>query len=164
MTHHLFRYSGTVTWLSADEQRVWRNYLAMAAGLQAAMNRQLQQDCDLSLADYEVLVVLSERGELRIFELGELLGWEQSRLSHQLSRMRTRNLIERRDSQQDRRGATVGIAVAGRAALATAAPGHVDLVRSVLFDALTASQLRELDGITATALARLAERSAATLG
>ena len=135
----------------------------MGAGIQAAMNRQLQQDCGLSLADYEVLVVLSERAALRIFELGELLGWEQSRLSHQLSRMRARHLVERRGSDQDRRGATVAIAETGRAALEAAAPGHVDLVRSVLFDAVTGSQLRALDAITTSALTRLAERAAATL-
>ena len=44
----------------------------------------------MTLADYDVLVTLSERGRLRIGELGEALGWEQSRLSHQLRRMRER--------------------------------------------------------------------------
>ena len=42
------------------------------------------------VADYDVLVALSERGPLRINELGEALAWEQSRLSHQLRRMRGR--------------------------------------------------------------------------
>ncbi|HRD11622.1 MAG TPA: helix-turn-helix domain-containing protein [Mycobacterium sp.] len=82
-------------WLDDDQQRVWRNYLVMGTRLQAAMNRQLQRDCGLSLADYDVLVALSERGALRIFELAELLGWEQSRLSHQLRRMRDRALVDR---------------------------------------------------------------------
>ena len=155
----------TRRWLTTDEQRVWRNYLALGTGLQSAMNRQLQQDCGLSLVEYEVLVVLSERGELRIYELGELLGWEQSRLSHQLTRMVARDLIRRRGSQKDRRGATVEITGAGRTALVAAVPGHVDLVRSVLFDALTASQLRALDAITTAALTRLSTRaSAGSLG
>lgn len=142
-------------WLDGDQQRVWRNYLLMSTRLQAAMNRQLQRDCGLSLADYDVLVALSERGGQRIVELAELLGWEQSRLSHQLRRMRTRELIGRHGTDEDRRGATVDITAAGRAALTAAAPGHVRLVRSVLFDDITPAQLRALDRLTATVLARL---------
>ena len=90
-------------WLSVEEQRVWRNYLAMVAELQAAMNRQLQHDCGLSLSDYEVLVALSERGALRMYELGDALAWEQSRLSHQIRRMRDRGLVSRHGASEDRR-------------------------------------------------------------
>lgn len=142
-------------WLTESQQRVWRNYLAMVTRLESAMNRQLQADCGLSLADYEVLVALSEQGELRVFELAEELGWEQSRLSHQLARMRTRSLVERQSSERDRRGAVVDITATGRRSLAAAAPGHVELVRSVVFDGMTPSQLRALDELTRTALVRL---------
>jgi DNA-binding MarR family transcriptional regulator len=144
-------------WLDDDEQRVWRNYLSMGTRLQAAMNRQLQRDCGLSLADYDVLVALSERGGLRIVQLAECIGWEQSRLSHHLARMLSRELVGRSDDAHDRRGATVEITASGRSALASAAPGHVALVRSVVFDAITPTQLRALDRLTKSALARLDE-------
>lgn len=143
-------------WLTAEQQRVWRDYLALHSRLQTEMNRQLQGDCGLSLADYEVLVALSERGELRIYQLVDVLGWQQSRLSHQLSRMRARNLIERRGSKHDKRGATVTITDAGESALRTAAPGHVALVRRVFFDGMTTQQLRTLQALTCAALERLA--------
>ncbi|BBZ78957.1 hypothetical protein MANY_42940 [Mycolicibacterium anyangense] len=146
----------TQRWLSGVQQQVWRNYLAMVTGLQTAMNRQLQADCGLSLADYDVLVALSEQGPLRVYELVGELGWEQSRLSHQLTRMRTRGLIDRQGSDQDRRGAVVDITATGRRALATAAAGHVELVRSVVFDGMSPSQLRAFDELTRTVLARLA--------
>src|SRR5882757_4131238 len=116
-------------WLTTDEQRVWRNYLAMSSRLQGAMNRQLQSECRLSLADYDVLVALGEvtgrgreeqSGECRIGELGDRLGWEQSRLSHQLRRMRSRGLVARADAADDRRAATIGLTDAGLAALAAA--------------------------------------------
>jgi DNA-binding MarR family transcriptional regulator len=131
-------------WLTEEQQQIWRGYLEMASRLQTAMNRQLQQDCELSLADYDVLVALSERGAQRINELGEVLAWDQSRLSHQLRRMRGRGLITRHGSDDDRRGATVELTSDGRAALDAAAPGHVDLVRSVVFDGVSAAQLRAL--------------------
>lgn len=145
----------TQRWLDEDQQRVWRNYLAMVTRLQAAMNRQLQTECGLSLADYEVLVALSDQGPLRIFELADELGWEQSRLSHQLARMRSRGLLDREGSDQDRRGAVIDITASGRRALSAAAPGHVELVQSVVFDGMSPAQLRAFDDLTATALARL---------
>jgi DNA-binding MarR family transcriptional regulator len=143
-------------WLSDEQQRVWRGYLAMVNRLTAAMNRQLQHDCGISLSDYDVLVQLSERGPLRMYELADALAWEQSRLSHQLRRMRDRGLVSRHGSDDDRRGATVELTSAGRDALRAAAPGHVELVRSVVFDPMSAAQLRALRSLTETVLARLA--------
>ncbi|MDT5103603.1 MAG: hypothetical protein QOI25_1116 [Mycobacterium sp.] len=142
-------------WLTADEQRVWRNYLVMTARLQSAMSRQLQADCGLSLADYDVLVALDDRPGCRIAQLGERLGWEQSRLSHQLSRMRARGLVERRGAADDRRAATVDLTADGRAALASAAPGHAELVRALVFDGVPAADLRAVDRWTGGVLDRL---------
>jgi DNA-binding MarR family transcriptional regulator len=143
-------------WLTDEQQRVWRNYLAMVTRLQAAMNRQLQQDCGLSLSDYDVLVELSERGPMRIFELADVLAWEQSRLSHQLSRMRARGLVARRGSADDRRGATVELTPTGRSVLAAAAPGHAELVRAVVFDGMRETERRALAALTDRVLDRLA--------
>mgnify|MGYP000253508506 CR=1 FL=1 len=146
-------------WLTDEQQRIWRNYLAMSGRLNTAMHRQLQADCELSLSDYDVLVALSERGPLRINELGALIGWEQSRLSHQLRRMRGRGLVQRTGDDDDRRGATVAITEAGSAALHTAAPGHVDLVRDVVFDGLTPTQLQAMGSAIETVLDRLQRRA-----
>ena len=142
-------------WLSDEQQRIWRNYLAVTSRLQTAMHRQLQQDCELSLSDYDVLVALAERGPMRIHELGELIGWEQSRVSHQLRRMRGRGLLHREGDDDDRRGATVAVTDAGRSALEAAAPGHVELVRSAVFDGLSDAQLRALGAVLETVLARI---------
>lgn len=142
-------------WLTGEQQRIWRDYLAMSSRLHTAMHRQLQSDCELSLADYDVLVALSEGGAQRINELAEALGWEQSRLSHQLRRMRGRGLVEREGHDDDRRGATVEISDAGTSALRSAAPGHVDLVRHIVFDGLSKSQQRALGAAIDTVLGRL---------
>ncbi|BBZ31009.1 hypothetical protein MMAD_53040 [Mycolicibacterium madagascariense] len=142
-------------WLSDDEQRVWRTYLSMSAALQTEMNRQLQRDCGLSLADYDVLVALDEQDACRVNELGERLGWEQSRLSHQLRRMQSRELIAKRGAGEDRRGATVSLTAAGRAALAAAAPGHVTLVRDVVFAGVGPTQRRALERWMTQVLGRL---------
>jgi DNA-binding MarR family transcriptional regulator len=145
-------------WLTDEQQHIWRGYLAVQSRLQTAMHRQLQQDCELSLSEYDVLVALSERGPRRINELGDTLAWEQSRLSHQLRRMRGRGLVNRHGSSGDRRAATVELTDAGRAALAAAAPGHAELVRSVVFEGLTAVQQRAFASVIESMLGRLTSR------
>ena len=142
-------------WLTDDEQRVWRNYLTMTGRLQAELNRQLQRDCGLSMADYDVLVALDEQPGCRISELGARLGWEQSRLSHQLGRMQARRLVARRGADDDRRAAAVELTDAGSSALRAAAPGHAELVRGVVFDGMGAAELAALDRWTARVIGRI---------
>src|SRR3981081_2596413 len=97
----------TGVWLSDDEQRAWRTYLRMSSLLPAALTRELQQDSGLPLPEYGVLVQLSETPQhrLRPFQICEALNWEQSRLSHQLTRMERRGLVSRRECEADGRGA-----------------------------------------------------------
>ncbi len=143
-------------WLADAEQQAWRGLLVLNGRLQARLNRDLQDRHGISLADYEVLVRLHDRAEgWRVRELGPSLNWEQSRLSHQLTRMERRGLIERRDCVTDRRGAMIAITDAGRAAVETAAPDHVTAVRRLLFDALSPEDVSHLADLTARANAHL---------
>ena len=130
-------------WLTADEQRAWRAYLRAGSLLTARLNWLLQADSGLSLPEYEVLVRLSEApdGKLRPFQLSLDLDWEQSRLSHLLSRMGRRGFVIRQDCAGDRRGAEVVLTGAGRAAIESAAPGHVAAVRRLVFDQMDDEQV-----------------------
>jgi DNA-binding MarR family transcriptional regulator len=132
----------TGAWLTAEEQHTWRTYLRMSALLPARLNRQLQRACGLSLPEYEVLVQLSEAPghRLRPYQLCEALNWEQSRLSHQLTRMQRRGLVAREECPADGRGAFVMLETAGADAISSAAPGHVAAVRHLMFDRLTDDQ------------------------
>ena len=145
-------------WLTEEEQRAWRGLLRMTTQLNARMNRQLLQDFGISLADYDVLVVLSEApaSRLRVFEVADALAWEQSRVSHQLARMQRRDLITREDCASDARGAFAVLTEAGRAAIERAAPAHVETVRQLVFDGLTQDQLTTLTEVTSRVLGRLA--------
>jgi DNA-binding MarR family transcriptional regulator len=144
-------------WLDDREQSAWRALLAMNARLLARLNRQLQDTCGLSIADYEILVALTDVGErsLRMGELGQMVEWEKSRLSKQVTRMAARGLVVRRDCDDDRRVAYVDLTDAGRAAIESAAPAHVALVRHLVFDALDDQQVDALADIAATVLGRL---------
>jgi DNA-binding MarR family transcriptional regulator len=150
-----------VRWLSSDEQRAWRAWLDAHAGLSARLNRELQTSSGLSLSDYDVLVHLTDvpEGRLRAFELGEGLQWEKSRVSRQVARMAARGLVARHASPEDGRGAYVTITAAGRRAIEGAAPAHVELVRHLLFDGLTAAQVRTLSTIALSVVGRLDDQT-----
>ena len=150
----------TGTWLSDDEQRAWRTYLQMSSLLPAALNRQLQQDCGLTLPEYEVLVRLSEAPDhrLRPFQVCEALNWEQSRLSHQLTRMERRGLVLRRECLADGRGAFVELTAAGTDAINAAASRHVATVRELVFDRLSDAQRASFEEACAAIVTALSEQ------
>ena len=146
-------------WLTDDEQRAWRGLVQMTSRLDARLNRELQQTSGLSLADYDVLVLLTEApdGRLRMFVLVEDLQWEQNRLSHHVARMQRRGLVAREECTTDKRGAFVVLTDAGRDAIEKAAPCHVDLVRHLVFDGLSEEQVAMLESFVSRVLFRLAE-------
>jgi DNA-binding MarR family transcriptional regulator len=110
------------------------------------MNRQLQSDSDLSLADYHVLNALTDcpDGRLQVSDLAALIGWERSRASHQLRRLSERGLAERVPSGDDGRATDAILTNAGREAVDAAAPDHVALVRRFFFDPLPTELLTPL--------------------
>jgi DNA-binding MarR family transcriptional regulator len=144
-------------WLDAGEQAAWRAYLAMNARLSARLNREMQDESGISIADFSVLVQLSEHldARMRVLELARALGWEKSRLSHQLTRMQQRGLIARSNCSEDRRGAFVTLTDEGRATVEAAAPRHVESVRRYLFDELSGEQVEALGEIARTVVARI---------
>jgi len=145
-------------WLSEGEQRAWRGLVRMTSRLDARLNRDLQRTSGLSLADYDVLVLLTEASDARarVVQLANELQWEQSRLSHHLTRMQRRGLVAREDCPTDRRGAFVALTDTGRDAIERAAPAHAALVRQLVFDGTPAEQVAALDAIVERVLFRLA--------
>lgn len=149
-------------WLDDTEQRTWRNTLRMHAQLTAALAQALKTDSELSIADYEVLAILSEApdGVLRARDLRCELQWEKSRLAHHVRRMEQRDLVRRETCIEDRRAPLIGVTDRGRAAIRAAAPGHVARVRELFFDALTPDQVEALLDVTEAVLTRVSDHPA----
>lgn len=138
--------------LNEREMSAWRTFYEMQEVLRGRIEQQLQADSGLSNADYTVLASLSEApgGELRVVELGRRLGWEKSRLHHQLTRMCKRGLVQRHSG--DGRAVHAAITAGGRAALEEAVPGHTRQVRRLVLDRLSARQIDQLADISRTIL------------
>ena len=130
-------------WLDEREARAWRGMIGVQQRLTAVLERQLIEDAGLSGAEYTLLVPLSEApgGVLRARELGRMVGWERSRISHQVTRMEKRGLVAREECSEDARGSMVRLTDAGRTAIVAAAPAHVSAVRRHFLDALTGAEL-----------------------
>ena len=141
-------------WLTARAERAWRALQFMQLRLEGELARRLAAESGLSYSDYLVLVALTDRsdGRMRLYELAEVLGWERSRVSHQVTRMSGRGLVTKERCGTDRRGAFVAVTKRGRKEIAAAAPGHVALVRRLFVDRLSASQLDTLSEIAETVL------------
>ncbi|MET0840321.1 MAG: MarR family transcriptional regulator, partial [Marmoricola sp.] len=159
--------SDDVRWLDAEEERLWRRWLLLNSRLTATLQREMQEDSGLSSPDFEVLVNLTDNpeGRVRVTDLARLMLWERSRLSHHVTRMERRGLVERVDCREDARGAFVAITPQGRVAIEQAAPGHVEAVRRLVFDTLSDDDLGRLSGLVDTLLTNLdtmAEVSAGT--
>ena len=136
-------------WLTDDEQRAWRAYLEATNLLFEALDRQAQTDAGMPHAYYEILVRLSEAPEraLRMSDLATHTRSSRSRLSHAVARLEERGWVERRDCPTDRRGQVAVLTDAGFSALADAAHGHVEAVRTHLIDRLTSEQVGQLEAI-----------------
>jgi DNA-binding MarR family transcriptional regulator len=142
---------GDAQWLSAEHQRVWRNYIAATRMVESELERQLQRDSGLPTTYFEIMVSLSEAPDrtLRMSELAERSRFSRSRLSHAIARMEQQGWVERRGCPSDKRGAFAVLTEKGFATLDGAAPGHVAQVRSLLFDVLDEEQIAQLGEICA---------------
>jgi DNA-binding MarR family transcriptional regulator len=138
--------------LDDHEQRTWRAFLAANRLLMERLDRQLQRDSGIPHTYYEILVRLSEvpGRALRMSQLADSSMSSRSRLSHAVARLEEAGWVRRRECPTDRRGALAELTDEGLAALQAAAVGHVEAVRSSVFDPLTPEQVTQLREISET--------------
>lgn len=127
--------------LSPQELRIWHAFLFMGEDVLGRVGRDIAQETGLSGSEFGVLSRLASlgKGEMRQQALATVMGWDKSRLSHQLKRMQQRLLIERRPT--DGKAVLVVLTKLGREKLDAARPIHADSVRRNLLSRLTPEQI-----------------------
>lgn len=127
-------------WLTSEEQDAWRAFLRGASLLLERLDAELLETHGLTLADYEILVRLSEapRGGVRMSDLAEQALVSKSRLTYRVDRLVSEGLVERRPCPSDRRGSLAVLTPTGRRRLERAAPTHVDGVVAYLLEQCSA--------------------------
>jgi DNA-binding MarR family transcriptional regulator len=144
-------------WLSREEETAWRAIAQVIVKLPWALECQLQQDAGLSFLEYHVLARLSEDPEhtLRMSELAMLTDASLSRLSHLVKRLESRRLVRREADPADGRFTNAILTKAGYRLLVASAPSHVARVRSLVIDALSSAELRQVHHASERMLARI---------
>src|SRR6476646_848905 len=105
--------------------------------LQHEVEQQLRAEGDLSYVQFQLLGRLADaHGPLTMTQLADGVVYSRSGLTYQAGLLEKAGLITRAPSPDDERSVTVTITDAGRARLAEVFPGHIEVVRQMLFEPL----------------------------
>jgi len=144
-------------WLTEDERAAWLRLIAVVELLPGVLDAQLRRDAGLTHFEYFVVAMLSEAPErtLRMTALAQRTNATLPRLSHVVSRLEDRGLVERFPCPEDRRATNARLTSAGWDAVVAAAPGHVAAVRHHVLEPLSRTQVEQLRRIGDALLTRL---------
>lgn len=136
--------------LSADQLETWIALIALMETLPQAIDAQLKADIGVNLFEYTVLAMLSEEADrtLPMSALAAVSFGSISRLSHTVSRLEKRGWVKKRAGVGSRRHNTVWLTDTGVEVVTSAAPRHLAEVRRLVFDNLSASDVRTLSRIS----------------
>ena len=135
------------TVLANDLQvEAWMAFHQLRVSLLPPLVKNLTQKCGVSEAEYKVLIGIysSPEDEIRPTDLAEKIGWENGRLSHQLSRMESKGLVERRECPVDARSCYIALSKNGRVKIEKTIPIHLIEVKRLFGEALSPDQLKAL--------------------
>ncbi|WP_245648166.1 MarR family winged helix-turn-helix transcriptional regulator [Paenibacillus borealis] len=140
--------------LNEDEMQIWNMWKGSFKRIFGRVVKEMSEHTGLSEGDFGVLdrLVQFGDGKLRQQELADSMDWDKSRLSHHLTRMEKRGLVQRKPLDTDR-GVQIIITSAGRSALEAALPVVSKAIRRHFLSQLTDQDMESI--------ASLAERTKA---
>lgn len=144
-------------WLDDEEQYAWRRLAAVILKLPGELEAQLQRDSGMSHFEYWVIALLSEAPD-RTLQLSHLAGQANaslSRVSHVVARLERRGWVTRCRRADDARATLAVLTDAGWRQVVAAAPGHVEAVRHLVFDALVPGDVPHLARICDAIVAQI---------
>ncbi|MDT5068128.1 MAG: hypothetical protein QOK02_4283 [Mycobacterium sp.] len=131
--------------LNPGQLRAYFALMEVVSLLQYAVRQQLQAEGGLSYVQFEILAKLAQSDDpLTMTELADGVVYSRSGLTHQAGLLETAALITRATSPVDQRATVVDITEEGRALVDKVLPGHVQVVRELLFDSLDEDDVASL--------------------
>jgi DNA-binding MarR family transcriptional regulator len=133
-----------------DSKQLGTYFALMEAAslLHRAVEEQLRTEGDLSYVQFQLLARLTDaRGQLTMTELADGVVYSRSGLTYQAGLLEKAGLITRTASPDDDRATLVTITEAGLTRVAKVLPGHIQVVRRLLFAPLSDQDLHHLGDI-----------------
>lgn len=126
--------------------RAWRAFMLASVAVSRAMDRDIQAQAGLALAEHHLLAVIFESGDagIRPTELAAASTLTKSGLTRALDRIESLGLIERRACPTDGRGQLIALTAKGRQALRRAAPEFFRSVARNFADHLRDAELEPM--------------------
>ena len=124
--------------------------IEVAGLLRHAVDEQLREAGDLSYVQFQLLALLgldSPTGSERMTDLADGVVYSRSGLTYQAGLLEKAGLVTRAPAADDERGVVVHITEAGRRRIADVLPGHVDVIKALLLEPLTRSQVETLHSV-----------------
>jgi DNA-binding MarR family transcriptional regulator len=116
--------------------------------LQYQGEQQLRAEGGISSLQFQILARLTEAGgPLTMTQLADGVVYSRSGLTYQAVQLEKSGLITRAPSADDERATLVSVTDSGRALFYRLLPGHVQVIRRLLFDSLTSDDVRTLGEI-----------------
>lgn len=128
------------------DSKAWRAFHEIGTRLLPHLGRQIASHSNISGAEYVVLLSLSEliTPKVNLNRLASSMGWEISRMSHQITRMEESGLVKKSKNSDDSRSFDVSITTKGRRIAESAIPLQSAEINHCFSDVLTNRQKEAL--------------------
>ncbi|HSL34441.1 MAG TPA: MarR family winged helix-turn-helix transcriptional regulator [Candidatus Limnocylindrales bacterium] len=135
----------------------WRDFLVVHALLQRTLDQELRAEHDVSLAEYDALLVLAgaPNRRLRMHQLADQVLLSRSGVTRLIDRLVADGSVERENCSTDARGAEAVLTPAGLNRLREASGTHLRGIAEHFLDVVSDDQLEALGGVMSTILAGL---------
>jgi DNA-binding MarR family transcriptional regulator len=151
--------------MSPRELHAWETLQIVTENLRREVGRELWADAELSDAEFTVLANLRlAQDGMRPSECAQRIGWDSSRLAHQLRRLEKRGLVAKRADASDGRASVLVLTDEGRTAHRQAIGPHLRSAQKWFAAALTPDQLEGLAEGLDTLLSHIRTLSTTTAG
>ncbi|WP_232014164.1 MarR family winged helix-turn-helix transcriptional regulator [Glycomyces terrestris] len=115
--------------------------------LQHQVEQQLRAEGGISTVQFQILMALNGAGQLTMTQLADGVVYSRSGLTYQAGLLEKAGLVTRGPSPEDERATLVAITPKGRDTVAKVLPGHIEVTRRLLYEAVPAADLRRLRDI-----------------
>ena len=141
------------------DSKAWRAFHKIGTSLLPHLGRQITNHSGITGAEYVVLVALSEitTPSVNLNRLASSLGWEISRMSHQITRMDEQGLVKKSKNIEDSRCFDVSITAKGRKIAESAIPLQSKEINHCFSEILSRQQKEALIEISDAIAAHMRE-------